>query len=825
MNLPAGINNQWLTTSLFSAIKFNEAQELHHREEFCASNDILSSMLKSNMTLVDFEKVTGIDVLALYGWNIVFQRDNEQLTQFFLQLNEIEFDQFPQLNVIRLWGVLNLGEYQEVLEECSFFVENNYEPIHPLMAEFLFLKSYAESKLGFPDKAAINAETAYSLFRILGNPMGMGWAGNYLGLIYLQLADFRESLKWFHRILPTYIDFDLPLKQSMVNLNIGVTHYKIGDYQASFDHLHISHKLGVEGGWIHRQCFANIALGNVYRLTRAYETSRKHLHTAYNQAQKLQFPREEALALEFLGDVYRDEGLPSEARRYYARALAIGLKIAPEGDIVMEVHRRVGECHFLEGQLGRAMSELNKGLAMARAQGDRFEEAVILRVMSDASLQVGDLKSARSYIDGSVTILREIDARHELAISLMRSADLTLQEMGNGRSPLPRLTQLNEAWNQATSALDLFIRVDVPWWTEKSRAQVGRIARMRAAQERADKHATGKNGKAGAYNPGDVIIHTSGQMRDLLMLCDMFAGSDEPVLITGETGTGKELIARRIHQHSKCHDGNLVTVNVSAIPQTMFEREFFGHVKGSFSGADRDGEGYAARADGGTLFLDEIGDLPLEAQPKLLRLLQDGTYQAIGDPRERHSDIRLVAATNSNLQQLVAEGKFRADLYYRIRTLDLDLPPVRDRHEDVLPLLRHFLSEAANRYVDLAEYFNGPSLAAIEKFDWPGNVREIAMVARRAHVDLMSRGRVEVKIPRDKNSSLVLSGPGFLSFEAVAGDDKPGLTSSDASERSRLLLALDEAGGNRNAAAKALGVGRSTLYRRMFKLGIPTRRS
>jgi len=173
----------------------------------------------------------------------------------------------------------------------------------------------------------------------------------------------------------------------------------------------------------------------------------------------------------------------------------------------------------------------------------------------------------------------------------------------------------------------------------------------------------------------------------------------------------------------------------------------------------------------------------------------------------------------------VAEGKFRADLFYRLKILDLELPPLRDRHEDVLPLLRHFLSEGANRHVDLAEYFNGPSLAAIEEFDWPGNVRQIAMIARRAHVDLISRGRVEVKIPRDKDSSLVLSGPGLLALQASAGSEKPLMTSSDASDRSRLLMALDEAGGNRNAAAKALGVGRSTLYRRMVKLGIPTRRS
>ena len=146
-------------------------------------------------------------------------------------------------------------------------------------------------------------------------------------------------------------------------------------------------------------------------------------------------------------------------------------------------------------------------------------------------------------------------------------------------------------------------------------------------------------------------------MRDLIQLSDAFADSDEPVLITGATGTGKELFARRLHQKSGRRAGELVCVNVSAIPESIFAREFFGHTKGSFSGADRDGIGLAAKADGGTLFLDEIGDLPLELQPQLLRLLQDGTYQAIGDPAERRTNIRLVAATNADLQKLVAEGQ------------------------------------------------------------------------------------------------------------------------------------------------------------------------
>jgi transcriptional regulator with PAS, ATPase and Fis domain len=311
-------------------------------------------------------------------------------------------------------------------------------------------------------------------------------------------------------------------------------------------------------------------------------------------------------------------------------------------------------------------------------------------------------------------------------------------------------------------------------------------------------------------------------MRDLVQLCDMFAGCNDPVLITGETGTGKEVLATRLHRLSARADGPLVVVNVAAIPQSMFEREFFGHTKGSFSGADRDSGGFAAQASGGTLFLDEIGDLPLEVQPKLLRLLQEGTYQALGDPKARRADLRLVAATNANLRQMVADGRFRSDLYYRLQTLELDITPLRERSEDVLPLLRHFLSLAANRQVDLAEYFNRRSLAALARHDWPGNAREVAIVARRAHLALRTHGRVQVMVTRTDDVPLVINGPGEAHLEAAAS--LPEMAAGEASERTSILMAIEENGGSRLLAARALGMGRSTLYRKLTRLGIATQR-
>jgi transcriptional regulator with PAS, ATPase and Fis domain len=252
---------------------------------------------------------------------------------------------------------------------------------------------------------------------------------------------------------------------------------------------------------------------------------------------------------------------------------------------------------------------------------------------------------------------------------------------------------------------------------------------------------------------------------------------------------------------------------MAAIPNTMFEREFFGHHKGAFSGADRDIPGYVAQADGGTLFLDEIGECPVELQPKLLRLLQEGTYLSLGRPEEKRANVRLLAATNMNLGELVERGGFRQDLYYRLKVLELHIPPLRERIADILPLLVHFLGIAADHKVSVHEYFNKHSVRAIKRYPWPGNVREIAAVARRAHICLTNQGRVRFEIGIEPKRVL-LSGPQDIVEDS--DDDTP----ADDIARSRILVAMEEAEGNRSEAARRLKISRATLYRRIKKLGI-----
>ncbi len=739
-------------------------------------------------------------------------------------------EESPELDVIQLAFAFKRGDYVIVIDEATKFIERHRRDLPPVIAEFLHLRGLAYSSLGDPDRAREDAEAAYAVFKVLDREFECARTANLLGIIAFRNADYRRAVRWFRRALDLHTQLGMMKNMGGNRLNIGIAYYKRGLFSRSLTELKAAARLLREVGARVSLCRCFIAQGNTLRLQREFEAARKMLMTAYEEANQLMLSREEALALEFLGDVCRDEDSIENARRYYSRALAIGRSIAPDGDIVMEVMRRQGECLEKLGRQSEAVPVLGSALTMTRRQGDRFEEGVVRRVLAENLVGLGDLDSAAHHAGEAVRLLKDVGAHHELALALLISARARLASLDSGMCSEPAAV-LDESWQSAMSALDLFLKMEVDHWVLAARKLLSVISGRRADLDQTERMivAADRLHGSGPRRPVDSpIIHVSSRMRDLIQLSDAFADSGEPVLITGATGTGKELFARRLHHKSGRRAEELVSVNVSAIAESIFAREFFGHTKGSFSGADRDGIGLAAKADGGTLFLDEIGDLPLELQPQLLRLLQDGTYQAIGDPAERRTNIRLVAATNADLQKRVAEGRFRADLYYRLKILELRLPRVADRTEDILPLLRHFLTLASGRAVELHDFFDQESLDRMLSYDWPGNVREIAMVARQARVQKESQGTVQVEVGTADGEAWTFHGPG-----GSAGVSEPGaaglkVVSSPSwgrrtdpeTGRSRILLALAETDGNRAEAARRLGVSRSTLYRQMEKLGI-----
>jgi len=386
-----------------------------------------------------------------------------------------------------------------------------------------------------------------------------------------------------------------------------------------------------------------------------------------------------------------------------------------------------------------------------------------------------------------------------------------------GLELLPRLQALDgtlpiivmTAWSSIESAVEAMRRgardyVEKPWDNERllatlrSQLELGRAVRRARLLE-----AENELLRTDADVPR--MIAESRAMRPVLRLIEKVGPSDANVLITGEPGTGKEVVARWLHATSARAERALITVNTGGLSEGVFESEVFGHVKGAFTDARSDRVGYFEVAHGGTLFLDEIGNVPMAQQAKLLRVLETGELQRVGSSRTRQVDVRILTATNSELDRAVAEGTFREDLFYRLNTVEVRIPPLRERREDIPLLAMHFLATSARKYGRAELELSSAALDAMYRHSWPGNVRELRHAIERAV--LLADGR-SIAV---EHLGLRQAPEGSLSLEDVELDE---------AERILIRKALARNQGNVTRTAEDLGLSRSALYRRLKRHGL-----
>ncbi|MCS3837578.1 DNA-binding NtrC family response regulator [Pseudomonas sp. JAI111] len=315
----------------------------------------------------------------------------------------------------------------------------------------------------------------------------------------------------------------------------------------------------------------------------------------------------------------------------------------------------------------------------------------------------------------------------------------------------------------------------------------------------------------------DSLIGDSPTFRRVLQAIDSVRDSNATILLTGESGTGKEMVARAIHKHGNRADKPFVAVNCAAIPEGLLESEMFGHRKGAFTGAVADRVGRFMQADEGTLFLDEIGEMPLALQAKILRALQERVIEPVGDPRERKVDVRVIAATNKNLLDAVANKEFREDLYYRLNVFPIPLPALRERTEDIAPLARHFAhtlgAAAGKRFTG----FSAEALQAMASYSWPGNIRELQNCVERATI--VASGAVIEE--QDLPAYLFASNPGSSGAPIIEGNVPADLDAALAEvEKAYILAALAQSNGVQAAAAQLIGISERSFWYRLKKLGI-----
>jgi len=320
-----------------------------------------------------------------------------------------------------------------------------------------------------------------------------------------------------------------------------------------------------------------------------------------------------------------------------------------------------------------------------------------------------------------------------------------------------------------------------------------------------------------AVSPFPGLIGRSPAMERIFRLIENLEHSEATVLLTGESGTGKEIVAHAIHARSPRRAGPFVAVNCGALPGELLESELFGHVRGAFTGAVRDRAGRFELAAGGTLFLDEVADLPLHLQVKLLRVLQERTFERVGESRPRTSDARIVAATNVDLRRAVQQGRFREDLYYRLRVVPIEIPPLRDRREDIEPLATFLLARVGARQ-GRALRFSPDALRLLLEHSWPGNVRELENALEYAVAVCKGQTILPEDLPGEVDAGVPAAVPSI-----TAGAVRPNgghSSEAEAVDSARIRGALDACRWRRHEAARVLGISRTTLWRRMRELGL-----
>ncbi len=627
-------------------------------------------------------------------------------------------------------------------------------------------------------------EQALALYRRLGDEFSAARVRNNIGLIQKNLCEWDSAIAHLTSALEIFRKLGRLPETGPALMNLGIVYQKSGDWVRAdecyrgaeevflqiSDHLHLAQ--------------VGIGRGNVARLQRRFVDAETALFAALDRARSHDAQREEVLALEFLGELDADRGRPESALARYHEALALAERVAPEGDLVVELERRRAEALCVLQRLDDADHACERARRLARRTNDRLENAVSHRV-------AGEIAWARGRRDEAVQSWK-------IASSLLMDCRERL-ELGRTQMLLGRSSgDPAEARRHFYRAISLFAELSTPYWIEQAESELQRL--MGAPGDPAPVRPASLLGRR---HRAPSLVACSHAMRLVETMARRAASTELSVLITGETGTGKELVARTIHVLSPRAPRPFLAVNCGALRADLALSQLFGHRKGAFTGAHAEGVGLVEAAHCGTLFLDEVGELPHDVQVTMLRFLESGEYLRLGETQVRRADVRVIAATNRELRSDDGERAFRRDLLYRLNEIEIRLPSLRERADDIAPLARHFLAFYGG--------LEGPQLSpdaesVLLAYEWPGNVRELENVMKR--IAALHAG------------DRMLSGADLVPFLSNERSARPASSSAEPDERAAILAAYAVSHGNKSRLAALLGVSRKTLYARLKRYSI-----
>jgi len=727
--------------------------------------------------------------------------DQKRFSEVLIALEDSELSE--QTIGWRLVSLRRLNRWPELIDLASTAMKMEPRPSSRLLARAHGLMGFARMRLGTPLAAEKHFRAAIHIatWDLNDEAEAMHWHRE-MAVMYKNLGRWQQAKFENLSAMATADAIECHRESGGLRTNLAIVYLKSGEFGAVEAVLDEADAFFVKAGRPPEALNNYLVRGRYLNLIGRSREALELLSRTSEEIPALEMPREMAICLEYMGDSHLALRDFASAAALYQRALNGRNASKPFGDVVAEIGYRMGEALINLGDPNGAIISCERGLKVSKETGERYEECANQRVLALANWASGNPRKALRNIAESVELARLYEIPYELARALQWHGEARLQSSGSddqtqARRHLWEARGIYERLGLTHAARQVDKLLGFESQPEPSTSEPG----IEALQGLA-------NLDGGALRFG--IVTCNPEVSEAVATIQSIAPSRIPVLITGQSGVGKEVLAKALHLMSDRRKGPFVPVNCGAVSQTLIDSEFFGHERGAFTGAVSAREGLIASSHQGTLFLDEIGELSPAAQATLLRVLETGELRPVGRDDLRKIDVRLVAATNASLEDLVERGVFRRDLYYRLNGVSVTLPPLQEREEDIRALFRHFWAQAvaaSRKKLVLADDVE----AMLCAYSWPGNVRELKNEVAR--------------VVAMADSGIVVNREAFLPRQRARTAEslrrtREQLTRTSA-EREEILRALRAHGGNKAEAARSLGgMKRTTLLYKIERLGI-----
>jgi transcriptional regulator with PAS, ATPase and Fis domain len=720
--------------------------------------------------------------------------DRQQFKQAFELLAEVDISQIDssskEAGHLFYFTALSLhqkSKFQEALAETKKALDilrNTDENKIIGQTQALLADIYCDT--GDLRQAETQCRDALAVFRRIEDNKWVITLYNKLARICYLQSDFERAIEHLRDGIEKAKESNDMLRVAALTLNSGMVYRLLGKWKfakdANMSALDTARKVGHNLNPM-RYLFN---LGYIAFLQRRFTEAEDYYKEALELAMEAGELCDSSIYYEYQGELSFVQGDWQKARQLYNKALEIGEKIAPQGDIINQTCRLLAELELSEGNLDEAIDQCNRSLGVSLKLKDRFEEGIAYRILGNIYFAKKDSIKTKENFEKSIKLLKEIKAIYELGRTYLEAGK------SNCFNYFERLKFLG-------NAQDLFSEVGTEYHMKLTEIALTYLSEVSFPD----------------------FLTQNPQMLDVIHKAMLVMDKDVTILMQGETGTGKDLLAKLIHYNSNRRDKKFVSINCANLSEALLESELFGHRKGAFTSATVDKKGLLEEANLGTLFLNEIGELPSSIQAKLLAVVENKEYSPIGETCPRKVDARIIAATNKDLEKKVDIGAFREDLYYRLAIIKLNLPPLRERKEDIPLLVEHFLEKHADGTKEKVQAVSNRLSQLFLEYAWPGNIREleneiIRLAALIEVDDEQGIDRLIQEIQKEKKLKIAQN----QSFQETPPQNDSLLEQVGAYERNLILKALEQNNWVIVKTAKALNLPEATLHFKIKKLNL-----